>query len=538
MPIVDTLPNGFYPLQIAGALEIMQKRSHVIADQPGSGKTLQAMLGLELSGYLTNETVTLIATTKTACQLTWAPEIKRRIQTQYDVVLADTTSINGTLAMRNKLIQRKVIEARNAGLPLIILANFEALRWPKTGTPKVTVFWDLEFDAVILDEAHLVLPTENDNPTKMTQFWRGLSRLRIHRGGIRLPMTGTPDRGKLQNRYGTWKFLYPEGYNNYWGWLRSQFHTHVGDYNEVIVGKVRDPLAWAAFDKAHMTRRTKREMVAHLPDKQWAGEGAIVLPLAAGNRAQYDRVELDTQKAIEAADAQLNAKEIDPEEHQRLVQGARMRFVTQSQQLATCTHQYTETTDPQTGRKRMKGTPLVRGRDFSSKLDWIAGWLEDRGYNDPDVENGKVVITSKYTEILGWLLEELTALGFTAKIMSGDTSLAGKQEVEAEFQRGDLDIVLLSVHLGVSINLDAADDMIFVDLPHDPDKVEQAEDRIHRASRIHICTYWRLVSEDTIDEVILGEVDRRFRVTRETYEGARGVDFARNMLRTTPHDED
>ena len=72
--------------------------------------------------------------------------------------------------------------------------------------------------------------------------------------------------------------------------------------------------------------------------------------------------------------------------------------------------------------------------------------------------------------------------------------------------------------------------MIFVDYVHDPDRIEQAEDRIHRASRNHVCTYWRLASQDTADQVILETLDTRYRETRKTYEGARGISFARRML--------
>ncbi|MDF2563587.1 MAG: hypothetical protein K0R99_5033, partial [Microbacterium sp.] len=166
MPIVDTLPNGFWPLQVVGAMNIVDRRAHLLADHPGAGKTLQAFLACELDGLFGRPSSILIMAPKTACQLTWAPEIRARIESQYAVVVADLTGTLGkrrktspSVAERNTYLQAKSAEAAQLGLPLIVLVNFDGIRWPRVGPPKMTALFPIIWDAVIIDESHLVLPT-------------------------------------------------------------------------------------------------------------------------------------------------------------------------------------------------------------------------------------------------------------------------------------------------------------------------------------------------------------------------------------------
>jgi SNF2 family DNA or RNA helicase len=87
--------------------------------------------------------------------------------------------------------------------------------------------------------------------------------------------------------------------------------------------------------------------------------------------------------------------------------------------------------------------------------------------------------------------------------------------------------------MGVGINLDRADDLIMLDSPYDPDRIEQIEDRVHRASSNHHVTIWNLIAVDTIDQAIMEKVSKRYETTRELMDGARGVEFARKILEMT-----
>jgi hypothetical protein len=394
--------------------------------------------------------------------------------------------------------------------------------------------FDIPWNAVVIDEAHLVLPTEEDDRRKMTQFWRGLSVLDCYRDGVlRLPLTGTPDRGgRLERRYGTYKWLHPRGFTNYFSWVKMHFRIR---WEEVYAGRdqktgrprtvqvpnitgLLNEASWNAYQHEHMVRRTKGEMLEGLPQKQWAGDGGIDMPMTSTQKAFYT----DTLERLEEERRELIAAGEEGK-----AQAMRLQMAMRARQASVCTW------EEKTGEAgECHWVPVVAGPDASAQLAWIENWLDERGYlpNDFDATLGKVVITSYFVEELFWLQKELQALGVRSEVLSGDTAAPDKKRIEQEFQRGDLRVILLSGHIGVSINLDAADDMIFIDWPLDPDKVEQAEDRIHRASRNHQVTYWRLVPKGTIMVDIVREMDKRYRDTRKSYDGSRGVSFERQLL--------
>ena len=171
----------------------------------------------------------------------------------------------------------------------------------------------------------------------------------------------------------------------------------------------------------------------------------------------------------------------------------------------------------------------------SAKRDWLVEWLSERGFVEFDsMSDGdaKVVIVSQFSKVLGWLRAELSLLGVECAVLDGSVSATKRASIQDEFQRGKLRVVLLSGSMGVGINLDAADDLILFDVPYDPDRVEQIEDRVHRASSNHHVTIWNVAAFNTIDQVILEQVSKRYKITRELLDGSRGVDFARKVLAT------
>ena len=102
--------------------------------------------------------------------------------------------------------------------------------------------------------------------------------------------------------------------------------------------------------------------------------------------------------------------------------------------------------------------------------------------------------------------------------------------IQDHFQHGNLRVVLLSGGMGVGINLDRADDLVMFDSPYDPDRIEQIEDRVHRASRIHQVTIWTLLAVRTVDQVVASTVNSRYKLTRAMMDGRRGVEFERRIL--------
>jgi SNF2 family DNA or RNA helicase len=142
---------------------------------------------------------------------------------------------------------------------------------------------------------------------------------------------------------------------------------------------------------------------------------------------------------------------------------------------------------------------------------------------------------------LKWAKTQLSKYGIEAELLTGDLTASQRADVQNRFQdpNNPLRVVLLSGSMGVGITLDTADDLIMLDLPYDPDKLEQIEDRIHRASNMHKVSIWHLLSKASIDLAIAEVSTTRRLITRSLLDGSRGVDFSRKVVQQlTGRDEE
>ncbi len=494
MTLVDEV---LFDYQIEAAKRIQEARRILLADQPGLGKTLEVLGALELDGLLSRPSNILILTPIINAQTTWLDSIERFVRPRYDVGVIDASK--GSAAKKSAQFKQVFSD-----VPVFVIANHNALDATKSGV-RVPELTTIPFDAVIIDESHMVLPIQNDR--KLTNFWKGLQAVKMTQTPLKIAVSGTPDRGKLENRYGTWRFLLGSGYvGGRWQWLEEHFwitEKQVSRSRSIkATAGIKNQRDWLERDRLFMVRRTKAEVLPQLPPKRYVD---VEIELDAQQRISYqwEQVKYE-QKLYDNEEDEPNADA--------------MVFALRSRQQAIC--QWTEDYEP-----------IVGGH--SAKLDWLLEWLDERGFIEYDQmadNQAKVVIVSQFTKVLYWLQKELLSRGVTSEVLSGDTAQTKRDWIQAQFQQGDLRIVLLSGNMGVGINLDKADDLIMLDLPYDPDRIEQIEDRVHRASSNHSVTIWNLIAVNTIDHAVAEKVSKRFRLTRKLLDGSRGVDFARKML--------
>jgi SNF2 family DNA or RNA helicase len=491
--------NGvLFDYQKLAAKRIQEQRRVLLADQPGLGKTLEVLGALELDGLFEKVSNILILTPIINAQTTWRDSVERWVRPRYDwVELLDVSK--GSAAKKSKTLSN----VRNR--VNIVLANHDALS-------RVPEILNLCYDAVIVDESHLVLPVKDHR--KPTKFWQALQLVKHNEDSIRVAVSGTPDRGKLENRYGTWLFLNPvETGGNRWAWLEKNFwvvEQRVARNRTVKqTAGLKSQDAWLAKDKQMMIRRTKQEVLPQLPPKRYVD---VEVELGKEQRNAYDAQQLISEHKIFEAKAESSAS---PEA---------MLFALRARQLATCSW----VPDGESIR------PVLGGE--SAKLDWLLDFLDGRGFIERDEfadNTAQVVIVSQFSKVLHWLKAELNERGIDCAVLDGGASDTVRTDIQRKFQDGALRIVLLSGSMGVGINLDRADDLIMFDSPYDPDRVEQIEDRVHRASSNHHVTIWNLIAVDTIDEAIMEKVSNRYQTTRELMDGSRGVEFARKVLELT-----
>ena len=475
------------------AVEVMAgRRATLLADQPGLGKTVEVLGALASKGLFDESeypSAILILCPIVAAQSAWIASIDRFVLDDYNVDIVDL-SHGSTVQKRARLREFLAQDSMN---PFIVVANYTAVERLKSEY-RLPELMGLQFDAVVVDESHMVLPILNDR--RLTNFWKGLKT--FDRVPHRFAVSGTPDRGKLENRYGTYRFLEPERFATVsrWSWMENNFHVFERQVarNRTVkaIGEVKSLSAWGFEEDRLIIRRTKVEVLTDLPAKQY---NFIEVELHPEQRKQYgDAVRACVEDKLDAMERDVDT-------------AAAMVFATRARQISAC--QWGE------------AGPLADGK--SSKLDWLLEWLAER-------EEVKVVVSSQFVQVLNWLQVKLSEAGYRVAVLDGSLNGPAKASVQAEFQDGDLQVVLLSGNMGVGITLDAADDLILFDLPYDPDKIEQIEDRVHRASRNHQVTIWTLLGVGTVDQVVASTVNSRYKVTRAVMDGRRGVEFERRIL--------
>jgi SNF2 family DNA or RNA helicase len=161
--------------------------------------------------------------------------------------------------------------------------------------------------------------------------------------------------------------------------------------------------------------------------------------------------------------------------------------ITRKRQFATATH------DIGMGRQHL--IPTLP----SNKIDWLIDFMQERQ------ETGqKVVVASSFSSMVELAARTIRKeTGLEVLTLTGETSDRARADLVARFQdpSDTLQVVCLNRDAGgESITLDAADEMVILDMPWISDRDEQLISRIHRVSRIHQVTIYRLVSTDTIDE--------------------------------------
>lgn len=389
--------------------------------------------------------------------------------------------------------------------------------------------------AVVVDESHRCLIAHTNHLQGQTQIRAGMAQLPLRAGGIKLALSGTPMRGKPENLWGTLNWLYPERYSSYWNWVARWFVVWGDNENDrQIEGLDEDSAADFYQDiKPMMLRRTKKEVRAELPDKLYAG---TPLPDEFNqideNSPVGHWVEMNPKQKKAYEEIRDNAETLL--ESGILVANGVLAELTRLKQFST-TYGDLEAVTDRHGDDTYKFKPMLP----SAKFDWLVEFLSELGIDknsshepDEDEEVRKVVIASQFTSILDLYDEEFQRLGIKTLKITGKVSQKQRKVAKDTWQEeGGPRVFLLNTQAGgVSLTLDAADDLVFLDETWIPDDQEQVEDRIHRVSRMHQVTIHYLRSLGTIEENIALTTGSRERVTKRLIDGERGVSFAKRLL--------
>jgi SNF2 family DNA or RNA helicase len=159
-------------------------------------------------------------------------------------------------------------------------------------------------------------------------------------------------------------------------------------------------------------------------------------------------------------------------------------------------------------RCKLEGKKL-KPTDDSGKLEVILQDLTELGVPQRKGTD-QVVIFSQFNTALDMIERWLNKMKVNSMMLTGRQTQRQRDEVQRAFQAREVRVALVNIKAGgVAIELDEADTAMFLDETNNPDHCEQAENRLHRASKIHHvrCLYYR--SNDTIEEDLFDDVLQR-----------------------------
>ena len=117
-------------------------------------------------------------------------------------------------------------------------------------------------------------------------------------------------------------------------------------------------------------------------------------------------------------------------------------------------------------------------------------------------EGRKVVIFSYFLDTLSFVSDLL--LGKALPVISGKLSLEKRQEILCQFEKPIARVLPIQIHAGgIGLNIQTAEIVILCEPQLKPSDEMQAISRIYRMGQVHHVFVYRLLSADTIDEILV-----------------------------------
>lgn len=504
------------PDQRAGARWIAEgyRGSGLVADKPGLGKTLETIAGVLESGVAGP---IIVVCPRLSVRPVWQKEFHK--WTDVPVYAA-----RGTRAQREKVLAAYAADPTETKV-LVVVAEMLRIKGERVSGGKYKFLGDYEFPQIfqnewawqIVDESHKMFGSLT--VAKGNLMGEGLKRLPLRANGRRVAISGTPfgKGGRVIGMFGTLHWLWPDEFTSFWRWADTYFEVTEeqvyipggrGATKPVKkIGGLRAGTGEEEFLRSlgpRILRRTKEEVLPWLPPKQYI---EVLCEMTGEQLKQYKQLDVDAEIETEAGIVTVDSQ---------------LAVFTRAKQLAN-------------GAITIGASGKVAFTGDSGKVEMLWQKLEDRGILD-DSGDVKVLVASQFNEFLDIVEAKLIADEVPYFKMIGATSDSKRDRMMEDFQgEGGPRVFLLNSKAGgVSITLDAADEVHCLDEMWNPEDNEQLEDRIHRASRNHQVTIYYYRSEGSFDMAIAEDVEGKRIVQYNVLDGRRGVADVRTLIKYNP----
>jgi len=255
MKLDSKLSNKLYNFQRVGVGFLLLSSRALLADEMGTGKTLQALC---LCEEVKAEKILIVC--PNSLKWTWANEIEKWLKSK-----------------DHEVYQTKVLNLNKR----FSIINYEAV-WRE----KNENIFKVEWDVLILDEAHRI----KNRKTRQTKAIKKIKANRV------LELTGTPVLNRPDELWSLLNQLYPKKYTSYWRFFEQYVDYWMNDFGgstPMPIKVIRGPKNLHQLKRELepiMIRREKKDILLDLPDKTYQN---IFVELDKKQRKIYEEMKED-----------------------------------------------------------------------------------------------------------------------------------------------------------------------------------------------------------------------------------------------------
>jgi len=440
-------------------------RTFLLADEPGLGKTAQALLAAEAANAYP-----LLVVVPNVVKTNWAREAARWTpRRRATVVQGDGVAVDGFAD--------------------IVVLNYEVL------DRHVGWLSDFGFRGMVVDEAHFI-KNKTSQRSQHVLALSGRIRSRTDRP-LLMALTGTPLINDIEDFRAIWQFL---------GWIDDS--QPIGELMDALedTGLTPSDRGFSAAARQcvidlGVVRRRKLEVAADIPARRIADlpvelDGRAGRSIRAAERDLAARLVARYQTALANRSSDTSVEGIDHD---------LVRRVARAELQEAATAQSGENVF--TMMRRIGQAKAELAADYTVQLARSAG---------------KVVFFAKHVDVMDAAEEIFTRNGVRFSSIRGGQSPAARQaNVDAFASDPDVAVAVCSLTAaGVGLNLQAASNIVLAELSWTDAEQAQAIDRSHRIGQTEPVTAWRIIAAQTIDARIAGLTDGKAGLAARALDGS------------------
>jgi hypothetical protein len=440
-------------------------RTFLLADEPGLGKTAQALLAAQAA-----DAYPLLVVVPNVVKANWAHEAELWTPGH------PATVIHGN---------GETID----GFADIVVVNYEVL------DRHVGWLGDLGFRGMVVDEAHFI---KNKTSQRSQHVLQLAERIRSRTPNpLLMALTGTPLINDIEDFRAIWQFL---------GWIEEKKPRHalMAALEETGLTPADSGFYAAARTSVidlGIVRRRKVDVAADIPARRVAD-----LPVELDD---------DAGRSIRAAEQEL-ARRLVKRYHAALA--ARTSGVV----VEGIDHDLVRRVahwEREEGSKAKSGDNVftVMRRIGQAKAGLAADYAGQLARSV-----GKVVFFAKHIDVMDVAEETFAKRGVRYSSIRGDqTAKVRKANIDAFVNDPEVAIAVCSLTAaGVGLNLQVASNVVLAELSWTAAEQTQAIDRVHRIGQAEPVTAWRIIAAQTIDAKIAQLIDSKAGLAARALDGS------------------